>query len=107
MGNYNGNLKIFRDECKWRVTIKLYEVLKAVLWLKFIALNNCIKKEEMPKINIIKQHFRFSLREDTTIYIVISAKRHIQWLPQKGNDGRLWKTVWETCMQINTVYHIS
>lgn len=69
MGNYNGNLKIFRDECKWRVTIKLHQVLKAVLWLKFIALNNCIKKEEMPKINIIKQHFRFSLREDRTIYI--------------------------------------
>ena len=78
MGNYNGNLKIFTDEWKWRVIVKLHEVLKAILWFKFIALNNCINKEEMPKINIIKQHFRFSLREDTTlsIYIYISKKAY-------------------------------
>lgn len=44
MGNYNGNLKIFRDKWKWRVIIKLHDVLKAILWLKFISLNKCIKK---------------------------------------------------------------
>ena len=77
MGNYNGNLKIFTDEWKWRVIVKLHEVLKAILWFKFIALNNCINKEEMPKINIIKQNFRFSLREDTTLSIYIYKQKGI------------------------------
>lgn len=31
----------------------------------------------MPKINIIKQHFRFSLREDTTISISIYLYMYI------------------------------
>lgn len=44
----------------------LHDVTKAVLWWKFIALNNGIKKnEEMSKVNIIKEYFRFSLRENS------------------------------------------